>query len=316
MTPESNIPGETKSPEGTEGEQPFMKRFEQTIADYAQAAEGGNSEEADRIAMQALMMAAEEAQRNPTPSVIAKEEAAECESQSDWAGAEAAYRRALALEEATLSFGLIAKTQMDLSKLLRLVGRLGEAWEFAGAATSSARQAKVFPVLVMALENQLRCAEARGDPEAALAAASEAVEVIEAGRVYDSMRARALVNRARSRMMSDDLERASLDLASSHELLAGPTVSKKLLGPMVALSNWWEVKSQVLEKQADIHGALEAMTKAIELTRPMEGPYARFALARALDRLGALSLQMGDSEGAERAGAEAKGIRQELRLPL
>jgi hypothetical protein len=317
MAKESSHPGEPNSPGEPATDQPFMKQFEEKILNYARATEAGKPEEAMGAAMEAFIMAAEEAARNPTPSLLAKQEAAECESRCDWAGAEAVYRKVLPLEEATGNFGLIAKAQMDLSRLLRVVGRLAEAWEFAGAATDSARRAQIFPVLVMALENQAFCAEAKQDSQAALAAVCEAVDAIEPGRIYDSLRARALINRARFRLLAcQDLEDATVDLASGNELLNGLTIPKRLPGPLVALANWWEVKSMALERQADVQGAIEATTKAIELTRPMEGPYARFALAWRLDRLGALLKKSDDVQSAGLALAEAKSIREELRLPF
>jgi hypothetical protein len=66
---------------------PFIKKFEQAIMSYAKAAEAGKSEQAQGLAMQAFMMAAQEAQQNPTPSLLLKQQAADCEEQGDWAGA-------------------------------------------------------------------------------------------------------------------------------------------------------------------------------------------------------------------------------------
>jgi tetratricopeptide (TPR) repeat protein len=314
MANESDLPTNHEASETQE--LPFMKRFEQTITSYAEAAEAGNAEKAQRVAMEALIMAAEEATRNPTPSLLLKQEAADCETKGDWAGAEEAYRKVLALEESTGNFGLIAKAHMDLSKTLRMVGRLAEARQFAENATECARKAQCFPVLVMALEHLVSCAEEKGDTETAIAAASEMVQVIEPRRLYDSMRARALVHRARCRIAKNDLENASADLASSWEFLNSPSVSSKMIGPNGTRAGWWEVKSRVLESQGALKDAQEAMAEAIEIRRQMQcWSSARFALAGALERLGDLAKQSSDFVASEKAIAEARSIREDLRLP-
>jgi hypothetical protein len=74
-------------------------------------------EEVQNAAMQALLMAGEEALKNPTPSLLLKQEAGDCEDKGDWAGAEAACRKVVALEESLGNFGMIAKAYMDLSIL-------------------------------------------------------------------------------------------------------------------------------------------------------------------------------------------------------
>ncbi len=316
MANDSEIPaeGQTAAPAAQNAE--FMKEFERTIAAYGQAIEAGNVQAAEGAAIQALMLAGAEALRNPTPALQLKQEAGECESRRDWAGAEAAYRKVLVLEEASGILGPIAKAQMDLARLLRRVGRLDEAWQFAQAATGSARRANVFPVLVMALEGEVACALAKGENQTALAAASEAVQVIEPGKIYNSMRARAWVTRARCRLANGDSAGAESDLAASWELMPATTVFRSMPGPLVLLGSWWEVKGLVLERQGDLPSAREAITKAIEYRRRLEDPYAAFALKEALERLGELAKKTGDLAGCEGALAEADSLRSNLRLPL
>ncbi len=314
MSNDAREPGKA-TPSEDEGQQSFMKEFEQLVTSFAQAVEAGKSEAAQGAAMEALVLAAEEAERHPTPSLVLKQEAAECESKRDWAGAEAGYRKVLALEEATGNQGLIAKAQMDLSRLLRLIGRLEEASQVAASATASARKPGIFPVLVMALENEVACALARKEPQAALVSAAEMVQVIEPGKVYDSMRARALIHHGRCLVAIDDVAGAESRLVTSWELLQGPGITRNLPGPTFALANWWEVKSQVLELQGDIEAAREANAQSLVYRCQNESPYGIVLLIRALEKSAEFSQRAGDLAQAERAFAEANSLREDLQLP-
>jgi tetratricopeptide (TPR) repeat protein len=291
----------------------FMKEFEKVIKRYAEAASDGRAEEAQNAAMQALMMASEDAVKNPTPNLLLKKEAHSCETQGDWAAAEAAYRKALALEESSGNLGMIAKAHMDLCRLLRVLGRLDEARQFACEATAAARRTQIFPVLSMALDLQAHCALDRGDRAAALKASSEAVQVIEPGRIYDSMRAKALITHAKCSLASGDSAAADADLVSSWELLQA-RFSTLMPGPLLTLANWWEVKSQLEEHRRNLNGARESISRAIEYFRQLQGTYGLLAVARALQQASRLSTLAGDLLDAERTSAEVKQIRSDLRL--
>jgi tetratricopeptide (TPR) repeat protein len=303
-------------PEGREPDPEFMKEFEKVINSFAQATEAGRVEEAEGAAMQALLLACQEALQHPTPSLKLKEEAGDRESERDWPGAERAYRKVLDFEEKSGNFAAIAKAQMDLSRLLRHTGKLTEARQLARAATESARRTEMFPVVVMALESEANCALAAGDAAAALSAASAAVQLIQPGRLYDSMRARSLVLRARCTLANGELAGAETDLEASWALLQSRTLSQRLPGAILGLAQWWDLKSAVLERQAKFQEARQAMTQAIEFWRQMQSSYAVFALLEALEKLGALSKQIGDFPGGESALAEAKVVRSGLRLPI
>ncbi len=304
-----------RTPEHSDAEKAFLKDFEQAIASYAQAVEAGKAEEAQAAALEALALAADKAERHPTPGSVLGEEAAECKRKRDWVGAEAAYRKLLLLEEVTGTHALRAKAQMDLSGLLRLMGRLEEASQIAALATAAARQADMFPLLVTTLENEISCALARREPRTALAAAIEMVQVIEPRKLYDSMRARALTAYARCLVATGEVAEAESRLAASWELLQGPDTGLNLFAPIFALANWWEVKSQVLEQRGNIEKAREALARCIDYRRRNDGPHAVFRLIRALERSAELSQRAGDLAQAEQAVAEAKSLREGLRLP-
>jgi len=219
------------------------------------------------------------------------------------------------LEESSGGLGLLAKAQLDLCQLLRVVGRGDEAWQFAVAATASARRTEMFPLIYIALENEARCALDRASLPEALAAASEAVQVIEPGKLNELIRESALTTLARCLLAANDSAGAELQLLQSWELLKERSGDGMLLpGPIRALANWWEVKSQLEERQGDLGGALAAITRAMEFRRLCEGPYGLCALARVLERLGEISRTTDDLAGEELVLKEAKGIREDLKL--
>ena len=285
------------------------------VTSYASAVREGRAEDAQAAAMKALFLAAEEAQRNPSASMKFTVKAAECERNHDWAGAEAAYRKVLRRQEAAGNPGMIAKARIDLSKLLRLTGKMGEASEFAASATDAARRADMFPVLAMALENEIACALGRQQPEEALAAAREALEVIESDKVFDSMRARALISCAKCLAAMGDAEGAESKLASSWDLLQQPGVCHALPGVNFALDNWWEAKSQILEQKGEMESAQQAISESINRRRKGDSPYAIRLLIGALEKSAALSRRAGAAIQAGHAQVQADALREELRLP-
>jgi tetratricopeptide (TPR) repeat protein len=310
---EDRIKSELRSRETLDPQ--FMKEFEKAVQSYGEAVSGERPEEAQNAAMQALFLAGQEALRNPTPSLLLKEKARNCEERGDWVGAEAAYREVLTLEESGGHSGMIAKAHMDLSRLLRSLGRLEEAWQFACQATVEARGTAIFPVLVMALTNESLCALDRQDYARALAAVSEAMQVIEPSKVYDLMRAKTQITRTRCLLVASDLAAADAALALSWETLKKQPASRLMQGLTQAHANWWEVKSQLEEQRGNVSGARDAMAKAIEHLRQLQGPYALFALAKALGRASALANLAGESPTAERDASEANGILRDLHLP-
>ena len=294
-----------------------MEEFQKAIVSWKEATSAGKSEEAQTAAMQALNLVAEESLRNPSPSLLLRQEADNLELKCRWSEAEAVRRKVLALEDTTGNFGLIAKAQIDLCNLLRLVSRLEEATQLACAATDSARRTGIFPVVVMALRCEVRCSLERGDSTRALAAAEEALNLIEPGNLYDSMRAKALTTRARCLLANNDPTAAGVDLAASWELLQAQSGDwmMNMPGPIWAMASWWEVKSQLERRQGNLDDAREAITRAIDYHRRNDGPYALLALAQALEALGEISKAADDLADEERALDEAKSIRVNLQLP-
>ena len=126
-----------------------------------------------------------------------------------------------------------------------------------------------------------------------------------------------MTTRAKCLLANGDATGAALDLAASWELLQGQSSSwlMTMPGPVGARANWWEVKSQLEEQQGNLTQAQTAMTEAINYRRQAEGPHARLALARALEKLGKISQALGHVADGEQARSEAQSIHLDLQLP-
>lgn len=291
-----------------------MKQFQALIKTWVESTEADKAEEANAAAMELLMMTAMEAIKNPTPSGLLHQEAEDLERIGNWIEAERVRRKILSLQETLEHPGILAKAQMDLCGLLRLLGRLKEAAQFASTATASARRTDIFPLLVIALECECWCALEQGDGPRALAAASEAVQVIEPGKLYDSMRDKALILHARCLLACGELSAAGASLAASWELLAAQSTMQGMPGPIATRANWWEVKAQLEQREGRLESAQVAMTRSVEYRRKLDGPYGLCALARVLKQLSDILIASGDREAADKALAEAKAIRRGLNL--
>jgi tetratricopeptide (TPR) repeat protein len=308
----------------------FLSEFQGAIESYVKAVNADQTEEADRAAAIALILAGAQAMAHPTPEGQLAEEADNFLRAGDWVRAEEAYRKLLELQEGTGNPGLIAKPQMDLSHLFRLIGRLDDAWAFALSASDSARRTEVYPLIWMALENEALCALARGEPANALAAASEAVQVIEPGKMADLIRAQAHTLQAQCALACGDAGAAERDLQASWEILGSRKFSNMHVGPVVGMARWWEIQAELEVHRGNLAKASVALKQAIE--RRQEGfnrscdpsPNAFAALARTFERLAHVMRLMGDSQSEEQALAEAQTLwvksklkkqPSELRLP-
>jgi tetratricopeptide (TPR) repeat protein len=288
---------------------------------YQQGVAANNAEQVNAAAFDVLVAAAEETERHPTPQLKLQELARDCEARGDWAEAEACYHKVLALEEATGNSGLISKAHYDLSRFFLLIGDLEKADACAKAATAAARQCGVFPVLVMALEHQAICSLRRRDCAGALETASEAVRVVEPGRIHDGMRAGALVARARARMACGERTGAQSDLATSRPILLDQEISPIFAGRHSRAAGWWEVTAQGRTCEDDLEGACAAWEEAVQCRRHVAslghvaGPHTLAALARSLRSLGEACDAAGKPEEGKAATAEARGIWYQLGLP-
>ena len=288
---------------------------------FQQANSTGNVEQAEAAALEAMQLAAEEAEKNPPPERALQEAVSQCEVQGDWAGAEAGYRQLLALQVAAGNCGLIFQAQHSLTRFYLLLGELDQAEACAPAATAAARQADLFPLLVIALESEASCALRRADLDQALAKAQEIVTIMEPGPANDFLRAGALVLRALCRTALGDATGAEQDLEASKPTLLHREISPLFAGQLSKVASWWEATAAACALRNDLAGAADALEKAVELRRhiatlpQVSGPYARAALARSLRRWGKALADAGRPEEGHAATAEAERLWSELGLP-
>ena len=267
------------------------------------------------------MVATQEAVNHPTPELLLCGEANECESNGDWAGAEGAYLKLVQLRENSGNFGLIMKPLLDLSRLYCHTGNMEAAWKYAQAATAAARKADVYPIMVVALENEASVALEMNEPAAALAAAAEAVRVIEPGKLSENMRGRALAYQADCLVRAQDAAAAEERLLESWKYLASGGQSRTLPGPLFSLAKWWEVKSRIEKSKGALESAAQALTSAIELRRvglqraAQPTPYGTAAMARTLDAMASVFLDLGNEARAQQAREEAREYRRLSHLP-
>jgi tetratricopeptide (TPR) repeat protein len=303
----------TSEPEG----QSFEADVERAIRAYAKAGEAGDTEEALQAALSAFEMVASEAARNPTPDLILAQDADDQERAGDWPAAEASYRKLIEMSNESGTPGLTAKPQIELSRLLQLQGRLDEAWELAQAATASARVSELSPLIAMTLDNQAVCALERGDACHALEASSEAVDVLEPGRLFSHMRARALIRRAECSLACAEARSAEKDLITSRKLLDEELNPALLPGTVWVWSKWWQVRARLDLETGNLSQAAEALSKGIQYRRQgieaqcHTSPHAALALAKDLEALGDVAQRRGDFDAARDAALEAKLLREQ-----
>jgi hypothetical protein len=106
------------------------------------------------------------------------------------------------------------------------------------------------------------------------------------------------------------LQQEADELESQGKWSEAEAVRQKVLDLSETTGNF----GRLARAQMDLSGLLR-LTEAINYRRQSEGPHARLALARALEKLGELSRAMGDVASGEQARSEAQSIRRDLQLP-
>ena len=302
-------------------EEEFKRKFEQLVTKAASASNAGKDEEAERAAMTMLMMAGAKALKSPSPDLELGNTASACEENGDWAGAERARRKLLALRKREGHAGMIAKGQFDLSRLLRLLGRLDEAWRYARAATKTARREQLDPLTVMMLENEAQCALERKDVAHALAAAEEALKLVKPERMQNNIRMRTLTLRAQCLLACGDKAGAEGDLKAASKL-ESDMVFGGMGGAIAAQARWREIRAELQVRRKNLTGAANSLKRALALRRKAadgccgQSPYAVVGRARGLERFAEISGQLGNVTAQKEALSEAKALRELAHLPL
>jgi tetratricopeptide (TPR) repeat protein len=292
--------------------------FIRAITAYGAAAEQGNAEQAESAALEAFMLAAQRAEKNPSPDLELMKEATACEERGDWPGAESRYRQLVALAEASAGLPQLCQANLKLCQLLLLLERFGPAGEYAAAASAAARRADISSLQVVALETQATCALRRSDLAGALQAATEAVGLVEAGRQHDHLRAGAWVSRARCLVALGDETGAERELASSKPILLEREISPFFAGVHSKVAGWLEVAGSLCALRGEVDASVENWSRAVERRRhvaslpQVAGPHTLSSLARTLVGLAKALEAAGRPVEAKGAFDEARNIRHEI----
>ncbi len=297
------------------------EKFGQILEAFQAAIEAGDPVEEDRVSIEALALAAEWADENPSPDLQLKMKAHACESAADWAGAEAAYREALSLAEASQEWWNVYKAHADLRALHGLLDQKAEALREARLALEAARREGLDTLLAMALRELAASLLQSGEVSEAREAVEEVLRITPAGRMYDHQRAQALIFRARCHVEVADLHGAEEDIDQAMTLLAPQASMMLAAGVQSALASAWAVKARIHRQRGDLPGAADAWEKNVEYRRrvaaapQLAGPYAHNSLSDALRKYGEALLEVGRAESAEHALEESRALRRAIGLP-
>ena len=292
--------------------------FERLLKAFHAAQERGDFEQAESIGVQCLVFASEDAERNPSESLRAVQEAHEHEDAARWEQAEAAHRRALALAQAEGNEAMIFKAHDDLRSLYAICGEPDKALHAAQAALEAARKTDMAPLHLVGLGGLFQCHLMKGDMTSATAVADEAVQVVPAEKMYDGLRARALLMRARCRVEQGQVSQAGRDLEVAWRTLAPQAKATMFAGVQSSLAVWWEITARIKTRAEDFTAAAQAMGKAVKFRRTvsqlpqLEGPHKHHALAKALREYSVVLLAAGEMEAATGAFDESREIQRKI----
>jgi hypothetical protein len=299
---------------------PDVHEFERLMGTYTEALEAGRTEDAEAALMEFFALVAQHTPDEPSPELELLDEAARCEGAADWGGAEATYRKLLALAEKEDNAAMQYRAHESLARLNGLLGQHGAALDEARAAVAAARRADLAPLLCMALDGQAVSALRTDRVPEALAAVCEALERTEDGALFAPQRGRALALRAACRVVLGEWPAAEADLAASWAALQTQAAMVFAAGVQSALVRWWAVTARLRGGTGDVGGAVEGWREAVALGRhvaalpQVAGPHVQSALARMLLDLGRSLATQGSPHLAEEAFAESRSLRQAVGL--
>jgi hypothetical protein len=279
----------------------------------------GRFQDAEAAAPDIFAAAIAAAEQNSAPDWLLTVEALQCEENSDWAGAERAYRQMLALPNPDGSGRYLG--HWKLYELFRLLGRADEAATEARLATSAARQEDMPLMLVWALEAEAACCLRRGQIAAAGALIEEGWAALGDDHRFDQSRASLLSLRARCAVGQGRLSQAAADLDAALALLEPMAVMLMAAGVHGVLAHWFSVMGRLRSAQQDREGAVAAWRQAAVEARhvaslpQVQGVYTEAALAEYLRGLAEALAASGRAEDARHAAAEREAILRRRKLP-
>ncbi len=290
-------------------------RFGSLVKDFADAVEEQDVE-AEEAASLAVWQHISEMDHEPSPWLLAMNEATLCEAAFDWDGAEEAYKRACAVDNPRSQ----AKAYESLAAFYQLLGRDENILETLQRSTQLALIDPMAGMDVFAFLAESGIYLQLNDLPRAGQAIEEAFARLEDGPMHDLTRAYALIRRAGYEIRVEAWEAVQKDLEAAWSLLQPHADFFFAGGWQKALAFWWTITARLRAAQSDDWEAMKAWKEVVDRHRiiaqlpQLEGPYKHNNLAVALRDFG-LSLRAVDSELAKDAFKESRMIRQSIGLP-
>jgi len=293
--------------------------LEQRVVEYVKAVNEGR--EIEGSLMEMLAMAGAQAMADPTPDLIWKTLARDCEENGNWAGAEEAYKKVLELAKEHPNPAFPLKPHLDLASLYKMLGKKDEARAHIEIALGLARKSEIQSLLLMALESKSTCDLGERELEEISAAAKEGFETTPNERIYHLVKARFLLLQARCAA-----EFAKYDAAESLMAAARGFVGERDQSDFMTGYQWYH--SRAAEVVAKIHAARGETAQAIDAysetvarertinSQPhVQGIRSRYRLALTLQTF-ANYLETGEKIAyAMQTRVEAEEILKSLKLP-
>lgn len=292
--------------------------FGKQLESVKEAMEAGDTESATAAGLGLFAKLAEMPDRELTPSQQAGEEADHCVAKFNWAGAEAAYQRAVRLS------GLEPVQQIMPSEKLcgfyLLLEMADLALPAAHLASEAAKRAEWRPLIVRSLIGESKLLLTSGNLDSAKALLEEAPSYIGEENAFGQERSSISIMWAFYHLEIGELEKAQEDLNAAWPSLE-PWVKNKFFGGTLGkIAMWWGATARLSAKKHDLKGAVAAQKEVVALYRVIAqlpqsaGPYTRNGLARALNELGKAQEAANDAH-EKYSFRESRAIRREIGLP-
>ena len=299
-------------------------RIKELLAAIEAARERGQHDEMERLTLEFMALAAEYIEANPSPELELKMDAHQMEMEGDWAGAEPAYLKVLEIKELSQSAAGLYQAHANIAGFYAVQGKNDLAWDHQQSSTVWARQCKMEPIHLLALECEAGMARRRGEVALAWGLIEEAVGILdsEEGRSYDLARARILVVRSRLYLDAGALDEGEADLTIAQDILEPQSGFLIAAGIHSGLAGWWRATALLRAYRGDLTGSLSAWRESVGRCRhvatlsQLVGPFKYIYLGASLLRLAAALEKAGLGDEASAARREGQGIYLHFKLPV
>jgi len=301
-TPPSQAHAGDSKPPGSQGP---IKRRKPKRQDAEVQKASATIQRAERILALGIALENEHLRASEVP----RQRALACSDRGDDAGAEAAWREVIAIEEKTGDVPFISKAYLRFGHWLLEVDQYEAAFANSTRLVEVSRQSEFSFVLWTALEQRVYCALRVRLMTPALEAATEALRLAEGCADLKDHCAPARVLRGICMLEFGDIAGAEAELEASREAFRDKPGVKWRADLFPSLIRWWELTARVRMEQQDVSGSTRAWEKVVLLRRALfvhrKECWPRFADAL-LDWADALRL---DGQPDEATAAEAESDR-------